>query len=114
LIKLKDADNAIEDTLHRLDHLSERELRAYNEQIRERTEAQYSLRNFFNIQQKEYEHAFKEQHFKMLNITHERDDLLRQVDVRNDVVCISYPNSTTDTTNRLFKHAKAASSSHKL
>lgn len=85
-MKPKDADHAIEDALHRLDDLTAREIRACEEKIRERTELQHSLRDCFNIQQKEYENTFKEQHFKLLNIMRERDELLRQNKVRNDVV----------------------------
>jgi hypothetical protein len=74
-----------------LEKLSDREIEAYNEQIRERTEAQHSLRYYLQFQQNEYCDAFKDLNSKMRNIEHERDELQRRMIVRNDAVLYFMP-----------------------
>lgn len=81
MIKAKDADNAIENLLSKLDQASLHEFHIYQETIRERKHLQRLLRECFEFQQKEYGDAFKDLYIKMQNVTKERDDLQKGMKV---------------------------------
>ena len=86
------ADTAIESMLSHMDQLHQREIQTYHDNIRERNGLLRFLRESFELQQREYGDAFKEQNLKMQNIAHERDELQRRMKVRITWFCVPYTN----------------------
>jgi hypothetical protein len=86
-------EDAIEDTLSRLDLSNQDEIRFYKEKMQERTQLQRSLHEYLRFERRETCDAFNDLNAKMQNITHERDELQKRMKVRIMWFCIPYPNN---------------------